>query len=391
MLTETLSGLHFYRVWRKLMKYLLIVVALLLSSCGTTRDISIDNNRSQAEQNLTRVETAVVPLEAAAVNDLRRRQGDISSARQMITSLEREAAADAYYSGKLLAWSGRLAILEGRYSEAQRLHRQSNSVSPGNIPAVILSIRLEGDPLKRLEIIERELVLISRQPSNRYGIGELNIERGRALSEMNRFSEAAGAFDVAFSSLLNRVYRESYETDRNRAWELRNTSGVGVGSLNLLGRERISWSECITLARNETQLLRFITGGRNLTDAELFNRLVDRAFIPFTQDVTIEEWPALRPRADEIVTRAGAAWFIWHLFAESRADRGLLSRYSARFATGVNPRSPIADVPVFSPFFDSILGCVEREFLSLLDGRNFRSSQPIRSTELLAILKRIDN
>ena len=357
------------------------------------KDIFIDNHRSQIEQNLSRIEAAIVPLEAAGANEARRLQNEISAARQLISSMEREASADPDFSGKLIAWSGRLSILENRYSDAQRLLRQSNSVSPGNIPAIILGIRLEGNPLKRLEIIESELAIIGPRPSNlsRSGIGELNIEKGRALYESDRFLEAAGAFDVAFSSGINKVYIDSYRPDRNRAWELRNTSGVGAGTRNLLDRERISWSDCITLLKNETQLLRFITGGRNLSDAELFNRLVERGFIPFTQDIIINEWPVARPLNSETVTRAGAAWFLWHLYAESRADRGLLSRYSARFATGSNPRSPIADVPPLSPFFDSILGCVETEFLSLPDGRNFRPAQFIRAAEFLTIIKRIDS
>jgi hypothetical protein len=68
----------------------------------------------------------------------------------------------------------------------------------------------------------------------------------------------------------------------------------------------------------------------------------------------------------------------------------LLNRYSSRYATGANPRSPIADIPPLSLFFDSILGCVETEFLSLPDGRNFKPAQFVRGTELLAVLKKID-
>jgi len=364
------------------------VIAVILSSCTSTRDIVINSNRSQLDQSLIELETAIVPLEASidTGGSVASRQADITSIRQMITRMERESSADADYSGKLNAWSGRLSLLEGRNSEAQRLYRQSIADSPGNIPAVILLIRLERDPARRMQIIESELAL-----AGRLGAGELNIERGRALSDLNRFSEAAGAFDVAFSSGLNNIYSQSYMSARNRAWELRNTSGVTAATLNTLGRDTINWNDCITITKNETQLFRFITGGRTITDAELFSRLVERGFIPYTQDINISNWPAARPRADEVVTRAGAAMFIWHLYAEARADRGLLTRYSARYATGVNPRSPILDIPVLSPFFDSILGCVETEFMSLPDGRNFRPTQPMRGTELLSILKRIDN
>ena len=367
---------------------IMCITAAFFPACvSLQKDILINDRKDQADTNLAKLEAAIVPLEAAGGTEARRRQSDITSARQMIDGMEREASADADYSGKLIAWSGRLAILEGRYSEAQRLYRQSIAVSPGNIPSIVLGIRLEGDPSKRLEIIERELALAGQRAA---GTGELNIERGRSLFELNRFSEAAGAFDTAFSSGLNAVYLESYGADRNRAWELRNTSGVAAGTLNMLGRDSISWNVCITIAKNETQLLRFITAGRNITDAELFNRLFERSFIPSIQDIAVNEWPRTRPAADDVVTRAGAAWFIWHLYAEARADRGLLTRYSARYATGANPRSPITDVPPLSPFFDSILGCVETELMSLPDGRNFRPAQSMRGAELLAILRKID-
>ena len=367
----------------------LFLTAMIFSSCATLKkDISLNTQNEQANTNLARVEAAIVPLEAAA--DIRSRQSEITSARQMITSLERDASADADYSGRLMAWSGRLAIIEGKYSEAQRLYRQSTAVSAGNVPSTILGIRLEGDPAKRMEIIERELA-ITGQRSAAPGHGELQIERARALFDLNRFSESAGSFDAAFSSGLADVYRDNYTTARNQAWELRNTSGINAGSLGLLVQETVSWNDCITLVKNETQLLRFISGGRNPSNNELFIQLVDRSFIPYTQDININNWPLARPRIDETVTRSGAAWLIWHLYAEVRADRSLLSRYSVRYATGSNPRSPITDVPPLSPFFDSILGSVETEYLSLPDGRNFRPTQPIRGTELLTVFRKMDN
>ncbi|MDR2965310.1 MAG: hypothetical protein LBU88_06005 [Treponema sp.] len=370
--------------------FVLIIVFLITAmfpSCKTLSDISINSQRGQLEENIAKVEAAIVPFEAASISGVRPSQADITGARQIITDMEKEAAADADYSAKLTAWLGRLELLAGRYSEAQRLHRQSNTVSSGNVPAIVLGIRMEGDPAKRLEIIDRELMAAG---VHAVGAGELNIERARTLLDLSRFSEAAGAFDIAFASKINPVYRESYSTYRARAWELRNATGIAVGTFGFLIQDTLSWNDCITIIKNETQLLRFMTGGRNVTEADLFNRLLDRAFIPFTQDITITNWPMTKPNITETVTRAGAAYLIWHLFAEARADRGMLSRYSARYARGTDPRSPIADVPVLSPYFDAILGCVEREFLSLPDGRNFRPAQPIRGAELLTILKKIE-
>jgi len=150
---------------------------------------------------------------------------------------------------------------------------------------------------------------------------------------------------------------------------------VNAGTLGLLALESISWNDCITLAKNETQLLRFISAGRDISSTELFTRLVDRSFIPYSQDISLSEWPQAKPGINETVTRLGAAWFIWHLYAETQADRGLLSSYSTRYATCPNPRSPVMDVPALSPFFDSILGCAETECLSQPDEKNFRPDQ----------------
>jgi hypothetical protein len=175
---------------------------------------------------------------------------------------------------------------------------------------------------------------------------------------------------------------------RDRAWELRNAEGSAV---DILVKSGLNWRDCITLVKNETQLLRFLTGGRDMSETDLFNRLFERSFIPATQDINVSDWPSARPKSDDIVLRGGAAWIIWHLNAESRADRGMLSRYSARYATGNRPRSPIADIPPLSPFFDSILGCVETELISLPDGKNFKPDEPIRGAELLSALKKIDN
>jgi tetratricopeptide (TPR) repeat protein len=376
-------------MFKKHISFFLIFV-MFISCTSLQKDLLVDGSQSKMEKSLSELEKTIVPLEAMGGSEARRQQTGIQTARRLIGDMEKEAAVDADYSGRLIAWSGRLAILEGRYSEAQRLYRQSNALSPGNIPSIVLSIRLEGDPERRLELIEKELAIAGRQTFSP-GVGELQIEKGNSLVEMRRYAEAAGAFDAAFSSDLDVVYRECYVNERNRSWELRNTGGVGAGTLDMLRRDSVSWKDCITITKNETQLLRFLSAGRDLSESDFFNRLLERAFIPYTQDISINEWSNAKPGSEETVTRAGAAWFIWHLYAEARANRGLLSRYSARYATGANPRSPIPDVPPLSPFFDSILGCVETEFLSLPDGRNFRPDQTIRGAELLSILKKIDN
>jgi len=185
-------------------------------------------------------------------------------------------------------------------------------------------------------------------------------------------------------------YQENYGSARDRAWELRNIGeGTGSKTVEIAARDGVSWRDLLEITKTETDLLRFLTAGRDWSSDEIFRRLLERSFIPLSQDVKLTEWPQATPRPDETVLRSGTAWFLWHLFAENRANRGLLSRYSSRYANTPNPRSPVGDLPLNSPFFDSILGCVEWEFMNLPDGRNFIPTDRVRGSTVLEMLKKI--
>jgi tetratricopeptide (TPR) repeat protein len=316
--------------------------------------------------------------------------------RRKIGGLEKEDIPDLNFQAALAAWSGRLCILEGKPLEAQRELKRSRTIAPANWPAVILAGRLEQDRQKRLGLINEALDLEGFQAGSgenaAEGHGELQIEKGRALLELNRFAEAAAAFDLAFGLLEDKpFYREIHTVARNRAFELKDIADTaGSKTVELVQQDGVTWKDLIEITKTETDLLRFLTAGRDWPAEEIFNRLADRSFIPYTQDVLLNDWPEAKPKSSEEVLRSGAAWFIWHLYAENRANRGLLSRYSSRYANTPNARSPIEDIPLLSPFIDSILGCVESEFMSLPDGRKFIPEDKLRGSLYLAILRKIE-
>jgi tetratricopeptide (TPR) repeat protein len=350
---------------------------LALFSCQSLqRDRLVDISNEPFSRDIAELEEQIVPLD----RDFSREGA--AAVRRRITALEKNPLPDTRYGALLAALSGRLFILEGKQADAQKKLRDSQSLSPGNIQAVVLSLRLEKDVQRRLVMIDRELGVEAA--------GELQIERGRALMEVRRYREAAAAFDTAFSMDLKEVYRDTYRAARDRAWELRDAeAGTASKTQAIVEKDGLTWTDVIELTRGETELLRFLTAGRDWPTPEIFDRLLERSFIPFTQDVTVKDWPSAKPRAGEQVTRSGAAWYIWRLYADRRADRSLLTKYSAGYAARPGSQSPVADLPLLSPFFDSVLGCVETELMSLPDGRNFRGAEKVRGAEMLSILRKI--
>lgn len=341
-----------------------------------------------SKADLFDLEEKIVNLESAPVS------GAMAETRKTISGLS--GIPDDIFQAYLSAWSGRLYILEGKIDEAGRELKKSRTLSQGNWVSVILASRMELSMPASLKILEDAL------STGRYsdtgggvdneGTGEIQIEKGRVLLALNRFTEAAASFDLAFGLLTDKpFYRDNYLAARNRAWELRNLGGdTNARTVEIAGRDGMTWRDLLDITKTETDLLRFLTAGQDWTPDEIFRRLLDRSFIPATQDITLTEWPAGQPGPDDIVLRSGTAWLLWHLYAENRASRGLLSRYSSRYANMPGAKSPITDLPLLSPFFDSILGCVELEFMNLPDGKNFVPAEPVKGSVFLTMLKKLN-
>ena len=355
---------------------LLIVCALAaFFSCRTQGDLSLSSADSFSFAALDEIENLVVSFDAGHTRE------DLAFARRQIRELEAKPVADREYRARLAAWSGRLFLLEGSRSEAARQLASSREALPGDIQAAVLASRLEQDAARRLALLDEALRLEEGEAG-----GELLIERARTFLDTGRYRDAVAAFDTAFAR-LSAVYGETYSSARDMAWDMRNVEPGAGATARLAQLETLSWRDAIELTRSETSLLTFLTAGRNWPPEEIFPRLVDRGFIPAGQSVTSAQLSG-RPLLTDNLTRAGAAWYLWHLVAENRADRSLLDRYSVRMRTARSPQSPIADVPVWSAFFDAICGCVEWEIMSLPDGRNFSPAGPVRGTAFLAMLAR---
>jgi len=361
------------------------VVCLITLGCQTMqKDLLLTSSDDTTYNSLAEIEEMVVKLDGMGAD----REG-LVKARQLISALE-GTVADPAFEGMLAAWSGRLYLMEGRNSDAQREYQKSQNLSPGNLPGRILSFKMERNASQRLSMIDQSIAAEGTLGSNS-SRGELLAERGRVMFDLGRFSESVAAFDSAFITLKDRPwYEESYRLFRDKAWELRELEqGTGNRTVEIAGQEEITWRDLIEITKSETDLLRFITAGRDWPVETLFNNLLDRSLIPYTQNAALTEWPYSKPSSSELVLRSGTAWFLWHLNAENKANRGLLTRYSSRYANISNVRSPIPDLDINSPFLDSILGCVESEFMSLPDGRNFMPREKVKGSEFYSMLKKL--
>ena len=335
---------------------------------------------SADEAGLSELAETIIPLDSNPSKNA------VSAARKKTAELEKSKVKDRNFEGRVAAWSGRLFLIEGKSKDAAAQLKKAESLYPGSVEGRVLAIRLENDLEKRRELCEASLN--EARGGSFFGrLHEFNIELARVELEQKNYREAAAAFDSALPH-LSPVYRSTYSDNRNTAWQLRNLEpGTSPKTAEISLKKTIDWEDAVELSKNETELLRFLSGGRNLSNAELFKALVDREIIPQAQniDITNMDVTSFKPALRDTVIRSGAAWYIWHLLAENRADRNILTRYSSRYPS----QSPIPDLLRNSAFFDAVLGCIERELMSLPDGKNFNGGGTVDGTEFLMMLKKM--
>jgi tetratricopeptide (TPR) repeat protein len=351
---------------------ILFSLALVFFSCRTVQDDLFMPGDELLDTDIGEIEKTIVAFDAAPEG------ARFGAVRRRIEELDAKPVQDRAFKAQLAAWSGRLYLLEGSRGEAARQLALSREFLPSNIQAAILAARLERDAGKRLDLIEEAL---KAEPSS----GELGIERARVFLEQNKYREAAAAFDTAFAKLPP-VYGETYRADRNRAWDMRDIAPGENAAAAIAQLSVLSWREVIELTKKETELLDFLTAGKDWPNEDLFSRLAARSFIPPSQDAGLAELPPGTPAMGDTVLRSGAAWFLWRLVAENRSDKTLLTRYSDRYRNRQGLPDPVADIPVSSAFFDSVVGCVQWEIMTLPDGKSFFPQQTVRGAAFLNML-----
>ncbi|MDR1506234.1 MAG: hypothetical protein LBI67_03950 [Treponema sp.] len=362
-----------------------VCAALFLSGCQSMQSDRLYSSGGEAALSaIAELENSIVPLDTKTGSEKR---SGLEQARTIIGGLEKSGIPDRNFEGRLSAWSGRVFLLEGKRREAEAALKKSESLSPGNTEARVLRIRMENDPAARTELAGQAIA--EAAGGGFFGRnGEFQIELALGSMEQNQYRQAAAAFDTAFPQ-LSAVYAETYGTMRQDAWTLRDFEGTGGKSAGIVLKSEISWEDALELTAAETDLLRFITAGQAWPANDLFRRLGEMSVIPPTQEAGVvslyDSAPGGKTAPADIVLRAGAAWYLWHLLAENRGDRSILTRYSYRYPG----RSPIPDLPRDTIFFDAVLGSVERELMALVDGRNFNAAGTVSGAEFLEMIKRV--
>ncbi len=324
--------------------------------------------RSAGEQ-----ETAALQAFALRLLDLRL-SPDASRLADLRAELDRSAARPGWSrsaQARVDALRAEAALQAGDRQSARTLADAAARLSDAEEGLWFVRAELEPDAARRLAILDTGLA--RSENKNR-----LLCERGRELLKASRYAEAAQDLDEGLRG-LDPAYRALYGPDRERALSLAQAareagSAAALGKLEAL-EGPLSLRGMVERAFRETRLLSSLSSNPAPSYA---------AVLPALQAAGLLLDPAAAP--ETAATRKAVAFFLWGLIARTEHDPKLLTRYRQRYSL-----SPVPDVEVEEPWFDAVLGVVERELMDLPDGVSFQPDQPVGGLEYLSILQRLQN
>ena len=297
---------------------------------------------------------------------------DAASLRALRADLERAAAQPGLsrrLQARVSSLEGEAALLARDTAAARRYADQAAGLSDADQGLWIVRAALEQDPGKRRAVLDAGLAKADAKP-------RLLCERGRELLEAGRYAEAAQDLDEGLRGLDPR-YRGLYGADRERAFSLAQASRDTLAPLSTTAPatldEPLTLRAMVTRTMAETGLLSSLSPDP---------RASFEALLPALTRAGLLLDPAQAP--DSPALRKTVAFFLWGVVARTEHDPKLLTRYRLKYSS-----SPVPDVPADAPWFDAVLGVVEREIMDLPDGTRFSPDTSLTGLEYLAVLGRL--
>jgi len=341
-----------------------VVAALALASCQSApRDRLADSGIQEDLVQLDAVELQLVDLQLSP---------DAARLASVRTQLERSAertGASRLYLARAAGLQGLAALLAGDTAAARSFGDQAVRLSDAEDSGWLVRAALERDPNKQLAILEQGLARSDRKP-------RLLCERGELLLKLSRYGEAAQDLDEGLRSLDER-FKALYGADRDRALALaqaQRSAGAGAAVIAPQAAEgSLTVRAMVERAFSSTTLLSAWSADPH-PKFESVKAAVASAGLLLQPDAS--------PSA--ACTRKDVAFFLWRIIVHAERGSNLDGQYRARFKV-----SPVPDVPVDVPWFEAVLGVVEREVMDLPDGVHFQPDAAVSELEYQQALARL--
>lgn len=357
---------------KKLVKLITLLISVTtLVSCATSiqQDIVLSSDLYLQDSDLATIEENLAKIDAEFIETQLINEKALNDLKGMVDKSLKEVELKNALKARLLAIKGRIFLLEGKRPKALELYKGAEDAYKGDAITVILGSRLG------------EVGSLEEEGKKVFGTSEkalIKLEKALVCYTEKSYTEAVSLFDETFIN-LPAFYKEAYNSIRNRAWDFRNMDQVSENDKisALISEPYISVDDMLQITQYASRELLPFTGGQRCSSTELYKRVSKAGVL-----TSVKEGKTCLPK--DTVTRALCARFLWNLYCSKKGIS--VDIYTQAFKG--QSESPVMDIPLSYADFDAILGCVENEFMDLIDGIKFYPEDKISGIEFYEIIEK---
>ncbi|MBN2353241.1 MAG: hypothetical protein JXD23_11770 [Spirochaetales bacterium] len=272
------------------------------------------------------------------------------------------------YRAEVLGLMGTALFYKGDAENASRTAALIDRESQAEPRLYTIRALLARDRDKKIKILTDGLDKVERTGLVHLALAELWFDAGE-------YRKALAAFDQAFLALPPR-YRELYRPRRDMAFQFMDNPPGNADTREILAKPEITVGDVIVLTARETRYFESVTSDPNLPAPSLYALLLAKGYLREGGPSPVDPMP-----------RKDIAYLLVRVLAFLENDPGLLARYGG--SASLTAASPVPDIQPTDYFYNAALVLVEREIMSLPDGKNFFPGKAMSGADYYAILKKL--
>lgn len=342
-------------------------IAFALCGCATLqKDILISAEDTASTEDILELEEQLYNLDGKFIlygNKLTKEDSDSAELlKKRIEDKLDQPHLDKVVESRLTALKGRTALMLGKKSEASKCCSMAEKKYANDAQLIVLK--------RRLGILDSDIDEYKAKMGSEFFI----IEDAISHYEKGEYDISAGLFDSVFVNPKSQ-FIAPYSKLKEKAWSLRNSNESSFTD------NEITLLQMVQIAKNNKGTLDFYTAGKEYDGKKLYKVLENAGVLKSVSGTSLP----VNEKAK--LTRNIAARFLWNIHTQRNSLNA--TKYSSKYRSRENAKSPVTDIDLDNPDFDAILGVVENEIMKLADGKNFKPESTVSAAEMDRFIKKI--
>ncbi|MBN1798462.1 MAG: hypothetical protein JW822_07785 [Spirochaetales bacterium] len=341
--------------------FLFLILIIVLFNCATDKHVRTIGDDDDA--NIEIIQVKLLDYQNS------KNKGLLMEAENDLKQIEKRGKYNKQYRAKVSGLFGMVYYYKNDKKNVKKYLEEIEYSNKGEEYYYILQALLETNPDAQIMILNQG----EREADTNLLI---KIELAEIYFAQADYRSAAALYDQALKG-LPAAFKQHYQQNRDLAYHYMKNPTDKIGAQDILKENTLTVSHVIGFLHTETNFFDNLAAKKDIRPTDLLKKLKDAGYV-YNKKLSEKD----------ICSRKDMAYLLLQILVFIKNDQSLLTKYSDKYL-GTGRKSPIPDIKTADYYFDAALILVEREIMSLPDGKNFFPHKTVSGIELSNMVKKL--